>query len=82
MAVSLTEVGNESTVYTNVNNHISHVHKKYKDTVVFSDGCGETLSTKHQEHARRTKGKTGSADLNIAPNMLISCDRDLIFFSI
>ena len=53
MVVSLTEVGNESTVDTIVNNHISHVHKKYKDTVVFSDGYGETLSTKHHEHARK-----------------------------
>ena len=54
------------------------MHKKYKDTVVFSDGYGETLSTKHHKHAMRTKGKTVSADLNIAPNMLI-CDRDMFF---
>ena len=67
---------NGSPVDTIVNIYVSHVQKKYKDAVVVFDGYGETLSIKHHVHARRTKGNIVSYDLNIAPKMPISCDRE------
>ena len=66
-----------ATIKTIVTAYVKYVRVHFKDSTVVFDGYGEEASLKDHEHLRRMAGKKVSQDLQVTPELTISCDREV-----